>query len=73
MLKRKADEDAPLIAEPDPILGKINHAFKGTVMVDVRTVTNKWPDVINRDVDQLHVDKLKEIFTAGIHHHLPEN
>lgn len=59
--------------EHNPLPDKIDYAFKGTVACDIRSLTSSWPDAVNRDLDNAHVERLKEIFAASLHRHLPEH
>ena len=51
----------------DPFQLKIAAAYAGTVFLDVWSVSAKWNDCTNRDLDYDHVKKLASVFEAGIH------
>ena len=70
----KGDEEGVAeLREDDPLPERIDLACKGTVACDVRSLTSCWPDAINRDIDEQHVQHLKEIFIVGLHRQLPEH
>lgn len=70
----KGDEEGVVeLCEDDPLPEQINLTCKGTVVYDIHSLTSCWPDTINHDIDEQHVQHLKEIFIAGLHHQLPEH
>lgn len=46
----------------DAFLAKIQQAYVGTVLCDVRSLSAQWEDCNNRDVDPDHIEKLKARF-----------
>ena len=69
----KGDEEGVVeLHEDDPLPEWINLVCKGMVVCDVHSLTSCWPDAINYDINEQHVQHLKEIFIAGLHHQLPE-
>ena len=54
--------------EADLFLSKIAGAYTGTIFMDVHSLSTDWGDCRNHDIDYDHVDKLVEIFEAGINH-----
>ena len=70
----KRDEEGIVeLQEDDPLPKQIDLACKGMVVYDVHSLTSCWPDAINCDIDEQHVQHLKRIFVVGLHHHLPEH
>lgn len=54
-------------ADVNPFQSKITRAYAGTVFLDVCSVSIKWTDCANCDLDYDHVRKLASVFEAGIH------
>ena len=54
--------------DDDPLHAQIKLAHKGVVICNVCSPTTQWPDAINQDLDDWHVNYLKKIFESGIYH-----
>ena len=54
--------------EADSFSSKIAGAYTGTIFMDVCSLSTDWGNCRNHDIDYDHVDKLVEVFEAGINH-----
>ena len=54
--------------EADLFSSKIAGAYTGMIFMNVCSLSTDWGNCRNHDIDYDHVDKLIEIFEAGINH-----
>ena len=57
----------------NPYDAKLRDAFAGTIVMDVQSLSMKWNDCHNCDLDKEHVNNLKDIFDAEVNQTAEDN
>ena len=57
----------------NPYDAKLQDMFTGTIVIDVQSLSVKWNDCCNHDLEKEHVNNLKDIFDAEVNQTAEDN